>query len=184
MTLELGVVLGEVVIGLLSGVLQLLIGLGLAMSSVYLGLRMFDRMTSGINEMAELKKGNVAVGILMAAVIFSIANVIQGGVARLTAVIHPGAPMAVVVIGLLFGILQLLITIAAAAFSINLALKVWDKITTEIDETKELKRGNVAVAIVMAGVLLAVSVIVASGVVGLASAVDPVRLASALGLLA
>ncbi|VVC01069.1 Uncharacterised protein [uncultured archaeon] len=179
-TLE--VVLGQAVVGIVAALLQLLIGLGLAMSSVYLGLRMFDRMTEGINEMDEIKKGNVAVGILMAAVVFSIANVVQRGVGNLTSSVPLTMGVGPMVVGLVIGVLQLLIAIAAAAFSINLAIKVLDKITTDIDEMKELKRGNVAVAIVMAGVLLAVSFVISSGVEGLSRAVDPVALAGALGL--
>ena len=175
-------VIGQAVFGIVVALLQLLIGLALAMSSVYLGLRMFDRMTEGINEMDEIKKGNVAVGILMAAVVFSIANVVQKGVGNLTTSIPLNMGMGPMIVGLVLGILQLLIAVGAAAFSINLAIKVLDKITTDIDEMKELKRGNVAVAIVMAGVLLAVSFVISSGVEGLSHAVDPVALAGALGL--
>jgi uncharacterized membrane protein YjfL (UPF0719 family) len=175
-------VMVQAIVGLVAALLQLLFGLALAMSSVYLGLRMFDRMTSGINEMDEIKKGNVAVGILMTAIVFSIANVVQRGVANLTASIPLSLGLGPMIVGLIVGVLQLLIAIAAAIFSINLAIKVLDKITTEIDEMKELKRGNVAVAILMAGVLLAVSFVISSGVDGLSRAVDPAALAAALGL--
>lgn len=175
-------VVGQALVGVAAALLQLLIGLGLAMSSVYLGLRMFDRMTEGIEEMDEIKKGNVAVGIMLATVVFAIANVVQRGVLNLTASVPLNMGVGAMAVGLVLGVLQLLIAIAAAAFSINLAIKVLDKITTEIDEMKELKRGNVAVAIVMAGVLLAVSFVISSGVEGLSRAVDPVALAQALGL--
>jgi uncharacterized membrane protein YjfL (UPF0719 family) len=115
-------------------------------------------------------------------VVFSIANVVQKGVGNLTTSVPLTMGIGPMVVGLVLGILQLLIAIAAAAFSINLAIKVLDKITTEIDEMKELKKGNVAVAIVMAGVLVAVSFVISSGVEGLSRAVDPVALAGALGL--
>ncbi len=175
-------IIGTAAFGVVMALLQLLIGLGLAMSSVYIGLRMFDRMTEGINEMDEIKKGNAAVGILMAAVVFSIANVVQRGVANLTTSVPLSLGVGPMLVGLVIGVLQLIIAIAAATFSINLAIKVLDKITTEIDEMKELKRGNVAVAIVMAGVLLSVSFVISSGIDGLSRAVDPAALAAALGM--
>ncbi|VVB57699.1 Uncharacterised protein [uncultured archaeon] len=182
MTGSIETIIGQAAVGVVAAILQLLIGLGLAMSSVYLGLRMFDRMTEGINEMDEIKKGNVAVGILMAAVVFSIANVVQRGVANLTSSVPLDMGVGPMIVGLVVGVLQLLVALAAAAFSISLAVKVLDKITTDIDEMKELKRGNVAVAILMAGVLLAVSFVISSGIEGLSRAVDPVALAAALGL--
>jgi uncharacterized membrane protein YjfL (UPF0719 family) len=169
--------------GLIMALIQLVVGLVLSMGSVYIGLKMFDKLTHGIDEWKEIQKGNVAVGIVMAAVILSIATVIKSGVWSLTASIDPTAGIPIMVLGLLIGIINMLIGIAAAIISIYIAINVLDKITTEIDEMKELKKGNVAVALMVAGVLLSVSFIIAAAVDGVMNALDVTQVAAALGIV-
>lgn len=48
----------------------------------------------------------------------------------------------------------------AMSLSLGILLFVWDKITYRIDEWEELKKGNLAVAIVMASVILAFGFVV------------------------
>ncbi|MCX6769923.1 MAG: DUF350 domain-containing protein [Candidatus Micrarchaeota archaeon] len=167
--------------GLLISLLQLFLGLVLAMGSVYIGLRLFDWLTEGIDEMKELKKGNVAVAILLGAVIFSIANIVESGVSSLTQLIVPGLPPMLLLASFIIGLVNLIVSIILAVFSIYIAVNVLDKITVGIDEFKELKRGNVAIAIMMAAVLLAMSFVIRGAVVGMASTLSPESLASALG---
>ena len=54
--------------------------------------------------------------------------------------------------------------VASVSMSLSLAILmfVWDKLTPRIDEWEELKKGNVAVAVVMAAVILAFGLVVAS----------------------
>ncbi len=170
------------IVAFLAGLVQFIVGLVLAMVSVYIGLKMFDRLTKGINEWEEIKKGNVAVGILLAAVILSIANVIQSGVLRITADIGGGQSVGVMMVGLLVGIVNLIIGLVAAVIAIYIAIRVLDKITKDIDEFKEIAKGNVAVAVIMAGVLIAVSFIIAAAVAGFSNALDAGQIASALGI--
>jgi uncharacterized membrane protein YjfL (UPF0719 family) len=177
---SLDVVLTTMVAGFLVGLLQLVVSLFVAMGAVYLGIRSFDKMTVGIEEMKEIKKGNVAVALLMAAVIISIANVIEAGVSSLVKLADPAAGPTIMVVGILVGLAQLIISVVVAMFTINIAIKVLDKITVEIDEMHELKRGNVAVAILMSGVLFAVSFVIKAGITGLTSAISPVSLAGML----
>lgn len=145
---------------------QLFFGLVLSLVSVYIGLRAFDKMTVGIDELKEIKKGNVAVGILMAAVIFSIATVVQSGVAGISAAVY-GKTLSQLPMALLLGLLQLAIGLASAVVSIYLCIRVLDIITVDIDEMKELKRGNVAVAIMMGGILISVAFVVQAGISGI-----------------
>ena len=58
-------------------------------------------------------------------------------------------------------------TIAA----IYLALNILDKLTKGIDEFEELKKGNVAVALEMAGVIITVAIIIQSGVLGITAGI-------------
>src|SRR5712671_5666822 len=61
--------------------LNFLIGLGaavvsllLAMFAVKTAMNMFDKVTEGVDEWEELKKGNAAVGLVMAGVILAVGN--------------------------------------------------------------------------------------------------------------
>jgi uncharacterized membrane protein YjfL (UPF0719 family) len=164
----------NIAIALGMGLLQLLVGLVLAIASIYIGLSLFGKFTKGMNEMEELKKGNAAVGILMAAIILAIANVVQSGVVGLTGALMSLTSlsnMSLFINAVIAGIIQLVVGIVFAVVAIYLAINVLDKITKEIDEVEELKKGNVAVAILMAGVLIAVSFVVQAGVSGLARAI-------------
>jgi uncharacterized membrane protein YjfL (UPF0719 family) len=170
-------------IGLILSLIQLIVGLALAMGSVYLGLRMFDKLTEGIDELAELKKGNVAVAILLGAIVFSIANVVQVSVMNLTRSLTIGMPVLQLAIGIIVGLIHMLIGIILAVISIYIAVRILDKITVGIDEFKELKKGNVAVAILMAAVLFAVSYVIGGVVSAMAAILSPQNVAYSLGWL-
>ena len=158
------------IVNIAAAVLQFVVGLALAMGSVYIGLKMFDRLTKGVDEWKEVQKGNVAVGILMAAVIISIATVVQSGVLQVTAHIGAEEEFADMMVGLGIGLVNLLIGLGAAIVAIFIAVKTLDRITTDIDEMSEIAKGNVCVAIIMAGVLIAVSFVISAAVSGVSDA--------------
>jgi uncharacterized membrane protein YjfL (UPF0719 family) len=121
------------------------------------------------------------VAILLAFVVLSVASVVQVGVENLTYLIAPSQSLNVMMAGMLVGVVQLLIGIGVAIFAVNLAIRVFDTVATDIDLLKELKKGNVAVAILLSGVLLAISFVIRAGVSGLASSVDPLALIGLMG---
>ncbi|WP_026068722.1 DUF350 domain-containing protein [Methanomassiliicoccus luminyensis] len=164
------------IVSAMAAVVQLVVGLVLAMGAVYIGLKLFDRLTKGLREWEEIKNGNVAVGIFIAAVIISISFVIQSSVASLLAGLDTATDPAGLAVVLGLGLLNLAIGIIAGVGSVYLAIKIFDRITVDIDEMKELEKGNVAIAIILAGVLLAVSFIIASAVTGITSALSPENL--------
>ena len=111
----------------------------------------------------------------------SIANIVEGGVSSITQTIVPGLSLMQVAAALIIGVVNLVIGVILAIFSIYIAINVLDRITVGIDEFKELKKGNVAIAIIMAAVLFAVSFVIKGAVVSMASALSPQSVASALG---
>lgn len=160
-------------LGLLISLIQLLVSLGFAMLAVYAGIRIFDKLTKNIDEMAELKRGNVAIGILMGAVIIAYATVIAGGVRALTGVVLGigGKSLIQTAVALGGGLVNLLIGLALASVAITLALRVFGKITKGMDEEAELKKGNVAVAFLLAAVLFATATIISEGVGSVGAAI-------------
>lgn len=158
------------------GIIQLVIAIILAVVALYIGFSVFGRITKGIDEQKELAKGNTAIGIIVASVFFAIGIVVQSGVAGISSGIKAAQASAggilsaggLLAIGL--GILQLILGIVLAIASIYLALNILDKLTKGIEEFEELKKGNVAVALEMAGVIITTAVIIQSGVQGITAA--------------
>ena len=150
------------------GLIQLIIAILLALVALYIGYSTFSTITKGIDEIQELKKGNVAVGIIIAAIFFAIAIVIQSGVAGISIGITNA--LAGDWWSLAAAFIQLILGIILAIATIYLALNILDRLTKGINEFEELKKGNVAVALMMAGVIVATAVIIQSGVIGITSA--------------
>ncbi len=150
------------------GLIQLVIAILLAVVALYIGYSTFSKITKGIDEIQELKKGNVAVGIIIAAIFFAIAIVIQSGVAGISVGITNA--LAGDWWSLIAAFIQLILGIILAIATIYLALNILDRLTKGINEFEELKKGNVAVALMMAGVIVATAVIIQSGVIGITSA--------------
>ncbi len=155
--------------GALIGIIQLIIAIILAVVALYIGFSVLGKITKGIDEEKELAKGNTAVGILVASVFISIGIVVQSGVAG----VSKGLSMALALdfLPLILSIIQLILGIVLAIAAIYIALMILDKLTTGIDEFEELKKGNVAVALEMAGVIITVAIIIQSGVMGLTSGI-------------
>lgn len=149
------------------GIVQLIIAIILAVVSLYIGFAMLDRMTSKIDEEKELAKGNVAIGILVASIFVSIAIVVQSGVEGVSVGLRGAIDGNIYL--LIASIIQLMLGMILAIVGIYLSLNIFDKLTKGIDEFEEIRKGNVAVALEMAGVVIAVALIIQSGVLGITS---------------
>jgi len=156
------------------GLIQLVIAIIFAVVALYIGFAVLGKITKGIDEEKELAKGNVAVGIFVASVFVAIALVVQSGVSGLSHGISKAMSVGLLSIeGLLdigVAFVQLILGIVLAIAAIYLALNILDKLTKGVEEFEELKKGNVAVALEMAGVIIAVAVIIQSGVIGITAA--------------
>jgi uncharacterized membrane protein YjfL (UPF0719 family) len=156
------------------GLVQLVIAIIFAVIALYIGFSTLSKITKGMDEEKELAKGNVAVGIIIASVFIAIALVVQSGVQGLSIGIGKAAAVGLFSVDGLLDIgaafVQLILGIILAIAAIYLALNILDKLTKGIDEFEEIKKGNVAVALEMAGVIIAVAVIIQSGVLGITAA--------------
>lgn len=157
------------------GLVQLIIAILFAVIALYIGFSVLNWITRGIDEEKELAKGNVAVGILVASVFVAIALVVQSGVSGLSVGISKALTLGILtgdgIFAVVIAILQLVLGIVLAIAAIYLALNILDRLTKGVEEFEELKKGNVAVALEMAGVIIAVAVIIQSGVIGITAAI-------------
>lgn len=154
---------------LIIGIIQLVVAVVLAVVALYIGFSVLGKITKGMDEQKEIAKGNMAIGILVASVFIAIAIVVQSGVSGVSAGISKA--LTGDLIPLVGSIIQLILGIILAVGSIYLALSVMDKLTKGIDEFEELKKGNVAVGLEMAGVIITVAIIIQSGVLGITAGI-------------
>ncbi|ABS56298.1 hypothetical protein Mboo_1782 [Methanoregula boonei 6A8] len=153
------------------GIIQLVIAVILAVVALYIGFSVFGKVTREVDEQKELAKGNVAFGIVVAAIFVAIAVVVQSGVSGISVGISKASVLGFTsvdgLIVITVAIIQLILGVLLAIGAIYLALNILDKLTKEVEEFEELKKGNVAVALEMAGVIIAVALIIQSGIVGI-----------------
>ncbi len=157
------------------GIIQLVIAIILAVVALYIGFSVLGRITKGMDEEKEIAKGNTAVGILVASVFVAIGIVVQSGVAGISGGLKAAAQADSLLsfsglMPIILALLQLVLGIVLAIAAIYLALNILDKLTKGIEEFEELKKGNVAVALEMAGVIITTAIIIQSGVQGITAA--------------
>ena len=124
----------------------------------YLSVWLFARATRGIDEWNELRKGNVAVGIILGAMIIGVGLVLRPALAPLGLNLDAAPADAVAYRILLHGV-QVLVGILLAIVSLGLSLWLFTRLTGSIDEWAEIGRGNVAIAAVLVGVIIATALV-------------------------
>lgn len=166
-------------IAFLLGVLNLLISALTAVLVVFSTYKVFIKANTDFDEEVEIKKGNVAVGILVTALLLGSANIIHNALSPLmnllTFHLESDAPAAVGRgrLALYAGgnlILAFLLAVGAMSFS----LRVFGRLTRSYMRAgKELEHGNVAVGLLLSGVVFVVGMYIGEGVEALAKAVIP-----------
>jgi uncharacterized membrane protein YjfL (UPF0719 family) len=174
----------DVTFSIIVVLMQVFFGILLSILSVYLALRFFDNMTEDIDEIAELKKGNVAVAIVLLALVASIGTIVRQGVQQFDDILLRGVSLPFFMIAFIMAVVQLVFVVVIAVLTMYVAIVLLDSMTVGINELKELKRGNVAVAILIAGVLYTVAFVVAGTLSSIStlSIFKPDMLASLLGV--
>jgi uncharacterized membrane protein YjfL (UPF0719 family) len=156
------------------GFVQLIITVIFAVVALYISLAVYSKMAHSIDAERELSQGNGAVAIVVAAIFVAIAVVVVSGVAGISMGIDKALEIGIFtgdsffILGI--AVIQLIVGIVLAVGAIYLALKVLEKLTSGVVAFEELRKGNVAIALEMAGIIIAVAVIVQSGVLGITSA--------------
>lgn len=150
--------MGQILVGLAQLAIAIVLGAIVAFLSFYL----FQRFTRDLDEREELRRGNPAVGIVLGTILVSVALVLRPALAVETQTWDAGHQ--VYVQTLLAEALQVAIGLFLAVLSLGLALLIFAALTRGIDEIQELKNGNMAVGGLLAGVVLAVGLMVSQAV--------------------
>ncbi len=139
---------------------KFIIAILLAALSAYTGIYLFDRTTGEIDEWAELKAGNLAVGITLAAFVVGLALVLQNSV-QVPGVPEDLAPSQYVLYALLELIVRFIMSFVMGVVGVLVGVFFYDRLTGDLDEFALIKEGNIAVAATMAAVIIATAILLA-----------------------
>ncbi|NPV08845.1 MAG: DUF350 domain-containing protein [Anaerolineae bacterium] len=127
---------------------------------VYLSASLFQALTPRVDVWDEIARGNAAVGAVLAGVIFGVALVIYPVVSVPLEGLDLGPGEAAVV--LLIEGLRLLFGVGVGALAVILSAGLYNLMTGPIDEKLELQRGNVAVGLVEAGMVVGTALLLSA----------------------
>jgi len=143
---------------------------------VYWSYKSFIRMNTAFDAEAEIRKGNVAVAVLMASLMYGAALIMRESIYPVTSIIT---------VGLTGGGGHGFFTLAAYAFGhlilgfllsigcVQIALKFFGMLTRDLDEEGEIARGNTAVAVIMGSVVIIIALFMQQGVSSLTKSLIP-----------
>jgi len=141
--------------------------------------RIFIRANPDFDMGSEIKKGNVAVGTLMAAILYAASEILQRGLSSVVSMVRlemtapGGTGFPRWELGLIAAS-HLIVALMVALLTISVTLRLFGKMTRPIMRAgKELEAGNVAVGIVLGAVVLVAAMYVGEGVSSLSKALVP-----------
>jgi uncharacterized membrane protein YjfL (UPF0719 family) len=182
------VAVGSGALQLIMAIIQLAVSLTIVAFTITRGFALLTNLLNkagqSLNIWQEIKNRNLAVAMMGAGVVISYCNVIGSGVGAMSNVlgnlVHQSLAQSIV--GLLSAVVNIVVAIAVASFAITVVFKVMDRLTTDIDEVKELKANNTAIGVVYAGLIIGVSFLVSSGVTSIGMGVNAL-LSAVLGMI-
>ncbi|MFC1522921.1 DUF350 domain-containing protein [Elusimicrobiota bacterium] len=146
---------------------------------IFISYKMLVKSNTDFDEEEEIKKGNVAIGILVVAIMVASALMIQKGLQPIFSLFHiffttpvqqSISQWQLPIFALAHFCFVFAITIITLSYSLRLFGKLGRK---KMAWGKELLKGNVAVGLILSGVVLIVSLYVSDGLGSLAKALIP-----------
>ncbi len=145
---------------------------------IFLTYRVFIKANPDFDMEEEIHKGNVSVGILVSVILFSASTILQKGMTSVVSMfrLYMSAPgenslglgkLAALSAGHL-GISMLL-----AVITISITLRLFGRLVRRFRAGKELEKGNIAVGILLASVVLIACMYVGEGVSAISKALVP-----------
>ena len=147
---------------ILFSLVHLFVGILLAALIAYLSFYLFQTFTRDIDEGAELRQGNPAIGMVLGAAIIAVAIILRPALDVDTSLWDAGKD--VYIRTLLAQAVQIAIGLVLSAIALAVSIYLFARLTRGMDEIAELKRGNVAVAGLLVGVLIGVALMVSQAV--------------------
>ncbi len=155
--------------GIIIALLQLMVGFTFSVATAYIGITLLDKLTGGGKKWDMIKKGNVAVGILYAASVFALIYMMEPSITATVISLNTAIAQGMMLI-FIAHLTVLAIALIIAVLSICILLHIMDTMSFDVEEMKEIQKGNVAIALISGSVLVAVSLVVRTAIVYLVNA--------------
>jgi len=173
----------QVVLGLLEFILTLIIGFFL----VFVTYKILLKLTPRFDQEKQLHRRNTAVAVALGSILVGQAIIVMQAVYPVMAVVQiytldgsKDAGSLLRTVGLVVG--HILLAGLLAILCILLSFWLFDKLTPGIDQYHEIREGNVAMAVFMGLLIIAMSLLVSSGVAALTRALIPFPKAGSIPL--
>lgn len=153
---------------LLLGLAQLLVAVFLSTVAAFLSFNFLQWFTRGLDEREELRRANVAVGLVLGSALIAVAMILRPALAVDPAAWDAGRQ--VYLRALATGALQIALGLVLAVLALGLALLIFSFLTRGIDEIEELRKGNLAVAGLLGGVVIGVGLMISPAVAQITAA--------------
>jgi uncharacterized membrane protein YjfL (UPF0719 family) len=138
----------------------------------YLAFYLFQWLSRGLDEWQELRQGNAAVGIVLGSILVAVSIVLRPALSLNTTTWDVGS--AFLFRALVAQALQLAVGLLLAVLTLMLGFLLFAALTRGIDEIDELRKGNLAVAGLMAGVVIGMGLMVSEAVAKIMTLVSTV----------
>jgi len=165
---------------LIIGIFELLLSIFMSGLVIHITYRVFIGANPDFNMEAEIQKGNVAVGTLVAAILFSASSIMIKVMTSIVGIfrMHLLAPGSMELpVWKLIGIAlsHLVFALVLALITVSYTLRLFGHMgrRRNISFGKELEKGNIAVGILLAGVVIVSSLYVGEGLTALSKALIP-----------
>ncbi|NOK05004.1 MULTISPECIES: DUF350 domain-containing protein [Myxococcus] len=149
------------------GLIKVVFGGLVAALGIWLALRGLSRIL-GANPVEELRQGNVAACLVHAASLVSLGLLVQHAVQATSdaldlAVQNP--PLHLLVVGRLVAVavLHVGLSLGVGVTVLGTGVLLFDRMTPGIDELAEVRKGNVAAALILSAILLVLALLTAPG---------------------
>lgn len=154
---------------LLTGIVQVLLSLIIAVTLVYLSSKIFRRLITGINEADELRKNNVSVAILNGSIILALILVVKKSIESAITIFgnalrNPDAVLTSYIQSALIMIGHIILGGMIAFTTIYTALQIFMWLTKDLDELKEIKENNIAVGVLLGIIIVSMALLLQPGV--------------------
>jgi uncharacterized membrane protein YjfL (UPF0719 family) len=145
---------------------------------IYITYRIFIKANPDFNMEQKIKEGNIAVGLLVGTIVYCASQILMAGADSSIQMMRmhmlaptDDGPSALKIAGLIMA--HLTVSMILAVFSISVTLRMFGRLTRDMEEGKELEKGNIAVGILLSSVVLVSSMYIKDGVAALSKALTP-----------
>ena len=164
----------QILIGLIQFVLTIFISFFL----VFVSYRLILMLSRKFDEERHLKDNKVSVGVLLGSILLGEAIILKQAVYPVMAVVqlyvlegNRGTGRFLSTLGMALG--HVVVVGILAVLTITFCFWLFNRLTPKIDQLKEIKEGNLAVAVFMAFFIIGICLLLSDGISGLAKALVP-----------